>query len=63
MGHGVVDAALMVDVKGGSDQIDERVAELAERTDGTLTVFDETGVAAGHRDGRPEVQVVADDWE
>ena len=60
MGDGVVDAALMVDVQGGSDQIHERGPELAERTDGTLTVFDGSGVAAGHRDGRPEVEALVD---
>ena len=58
---GVVDAALMVDVQRGSDQVHERCSELAERTDGTLTVLDGSGVAAGHRDGRPEVQLVVDD--
>ena len=51
----------MVDVQRGSDQIHERCSELAERTDGTLTVLDGSGVAAGNRDGWPEVQLVADD--
>ena len=37
VGDGVVDAALVVDVQGGSDQVHERGPELAERTDGTLT--------------------------
>ncbi len=60
MGDGVVEAALMVDVQGGSDQIHERGPELAERTDGTLTVFDGSGVAAGHGDRRPEVEVLVD---
>src|SRR5918994_7351957 len=61
MRDGVVDAALMVDVQRGSDQIHERSSELAERPDGMLTVLDGSGVAAGHRDGWPEVQLVADD--
>ena len=61
MGDGVVDAALMVDVQGGPDQVHERGPELAERADGALTVFDGSGVAAGHGDGRPEVQLVVDD--
>lgn len=60
MGDGVVDAALMVDVQGGADQIHERGPELAERTDGTLTVWDGSGVTAGHGDCRPEVQVLVD---
>jgi hypothetical protein len=51
----------MVDVQGRAEQIDERVPELAERTDRTLTVFDRSGVAAGHGDRRAEVQVVVDD--
>ena len=52
----------MVDVEGGSDQVDERRPELAERADGTLTVFDRPGVAAGDSDGRSEVEVSADSW-
>src|SRR4029453_9905300 len=60
MGDGVVDAALMVDVQRGSDQIHERGPELGERTDGALTVLDGSGVAAGNRDGGPEVQVLVD---
>src|SRR4029453_1175764 len=60
MGDGVVDAALMVDVQRGSDQVHQRGPELAERTDGTRTVFDGPGVAAGHGDGRPEVEVLVD---
>ena len=50
----------MVDVQGGSDQVHERGPELAERTDGMLTVFDGSGVAAGHGDCRPEVEVLVD---
>ena len=61
MRDGVVDAALMVDVQRGSDQIDERSSVLAERAEGTLAVLDGSGVAAGHRDGRPEVQLLGDD--
>ena len=61
VGDAVVETALMVDVEGGSDQIHERGPELAERTDGTLTVLDGSGVAAGHGDGRPEVEVLVDD--
>ena len=60
MGDGVVDGALVADVQGGSDQVHERFPELAERTDGTLTVFDGSGVAAGHGDCRPEVEVLGD---
>ena len=60
VGDGVVDAALMVDVQGGTDQIHERGPELAQRTDGTLTVFDGSGVAAGDGDCRPEVEVLVD---
>src|SRR4029453_264841 len=60
MRDGVVDAALVVDVERGSDQIHERPPELAERTDGDLTVLDGPGVAADHGDGRPEVQLLAD---
>ena len=60
MGDGVVDAALVVDVQRGSDEVHERRPELAERTDGALTVLDGSAVAAGHRDGRPEVQVLVD---
>src|SRR4029450_6588277 len=56
MGGGVVDAAPVGDVQGGSDQIHERGPELAERADGALTVLDGSGVAAGHGDGRPEVE-------
>ena len=58
-GDGVVDAALMIDVQRGSDQIHERSSKMAERTDRTLTVFDGSGVAAGNRGG-PEVQVLVD---
>src|SRR4029453_6709768 len=58
---GVVDAALMVDVQRGSDQIHERSPKMAEPADGTLTCLHGSGVAAGNRDGRPEVQLVADD--
>jgi hypothetical protein len=60
MGDGVVDAALVVDVPRGSDQIHERRPELAERADGALTCLHGSGVAAGHRDGWPEVQLVVD---
>src|ERR671918_722923 len=60
MGDGVVNAALVVDVPRGSDEVDEWRPELAERTDDTLTVLDGPGVAAGHRDGRPEVQFLVD---
>ena len=63
MGDGVVEAALVVDVQGGSDKVHERRPELAERADGTLTVLDGPGVAAGDGDGRPEVQFLADDWQ
>ena len=61
MGDGVVDAALVVDVPAGSDQVHERGPEPAERTDGTLTLLDRSGVAAGHGDRRPEVEVPVDD--
>src|SRR5512132_3996016 len=60
MGDGVVEAALVVDVPRGSDEVDEWRPELAERTDGALTCLDGSGVAAGHRDGWPEVQVLVD---
>ena len=60
MGDGVVEAALMVDVQGGSDQIHDRGPELAEGTDGPLTVVEGSGVAAAHGDGRPEVKVLVD---
>src|SRR6266511_1706191 len=60
MRDGVVDAALMVDVQRGSDQIHERSSELAERTDATLTCLHRSGVADGNRDCRPEVQLLAD---
>ena len=40
MGDGVVDAALVVDVQGGSDKVHERGPEFAKRTDGTLPVLD-----------------------
>src|SRR6266498_4205382 len=58
MRDGVVDAALMVDVQRGSDQIHERSSELAERTDGTLTCLHRSGVAAGNRDCRIEVELL-----
>ena len=60
VGDGVVEAALMVDVQGGSDQIHDRGPELAECTDGPLTVVDGSGVAAAHGDCRPEVKVLVD---
>ena len=51
----------MVDVESGSDQVHERGTELAERTNDTFTVLEGPGVAAGDRDRRSEVQLVADD--
>jgi hypothetical protein len=60
VGDGVVGAALMVDVHGGSNKVHERRPELAERTDRPLAVLDGPGVAAGEGDGRPEVQLLAD---
>ena len=36
---------------------------MAERTDGALTVLDRSGVAAGHGDRRPEVEVLVDNWQ
>ena len=62
VGDDVVDASLMVDVRGGFDQVHERRPELAERTDRTLTLFDRPGIAAADGDGRPEVQFPADSW-
>src|SRR4029453_9457934 len=62
MGDGVIDAALVVDVEGGFDQVHERRSELAERTDGALTALDGPGIAAGDGDGRPEMQLPADSW-
>ena len=58
---GVVDAALVIDVERGSDQVHERGPELAERTNSTFTVIHGSGIAAGHRDRRSEVELVADD--
>jgi hypothetical protein len=60
---GVVEAALVVDVQGGSDQVHERSSELAERTDSTLPCLHRSGIAAGHRDGWAEVQLVIDDGQ
>ncbi|HEU0214988.1 MAG TPA: hypothetical protein VFR13_12930 [Jiangellaceae bacterium] len=60
MRDGAVDAALVIDVERGSDQVHERGTELAKRTNDTFTVVYGSGVAAGHRDRRSEVQLVAD---
>ena len=57
---GVVDAALVIDVERGSDQVHERRPELAERTNDAFTVLHPSGVAAAHCDRRSEVQLVAD---
>src|SRR5262249_56101815 len=58
---GVVDAALVIDVERGPDEVHERAPELAERTNGSFTFVHGSGVTAGDRDRRPEVQLVADD--
>src|SRR5262245_35853639 len=57
---GVVEAGLVIDVERGSDQIYERGAEPAERANDTFTVLQGSGVAAAHRDRRPEVQLGSD---
>ena len=61
VGDGVIEAALVIDVECGSDQVHQRGPELAERTNDTFTVHHGSGVAAGYGDRRSEVQLVADD--
>src|SRR5262249_11504180 len=61
VGDGAVDAALVVDVELGSDQVHERGAVVAKFMNDTFTVLGGSRVAASNRDRRSEVQLVADD--